>query len=173
MNGKMQDFLPRRLAVICAAVDRVLEVFIVGLLLVFVTLTFIQVVLRYLFADSILWADEICRYLFIWMVFLAAGLVVGKCKHISIEILKSFLSEGGSRILESISDILIIIFSIFLSVYGWKIISISFTVIAPATEIPMSYFQMIFIVFGVVCIYRSIIHLVALASGREPEAGKC
>jgi TRAP-type C4-dicarboxylate transport system permease small subunit len=77
------------------------------------------------------------------------------------------VSDGVVRALAGLSDVLIIVFSVFLIVYGWDIISISFTVIAPATEIPMSYFQMIFIVFGLVCIYRSIIHLVLLVRTRE------
>lgn len=167
MAGKLGDFLPRRLALFFAGVDKALEIFIVSLFAIFVLLTFIQVVLRYVFADSILWADEACRYMFIWMVFLAAGLVVGKGKHISIEMIRPLVSDGVVRGLAGLSDVLIIVFSVFLIVYGWDIISISFTVIAPATEIPMSYFQMIFIVFGLVCIYRSIIHLVLLVRTRE------
>ena len=169
MAKRMQDFLPRRLAAVLVATDKALEVFIVALFLFFVVLTFIQVVLRYVFADSISWADEISRYMFIWMVFMAAGLVVGKGKHICIEVIRPLVSDAVAKGLMFFSDIMVLVFSVFLMVYGWNIIRISFTVIAPATEIPMSYFQMIFLVFGFICVYRSLIHMVLLARTQDVE----
>lgn len=150
-------------------IDRTLESFIVGLFLFFVALTFVQVVLRYVFSSSILWADEMSRYMFIWMVLLAAGLVVGKGKHIRIEILNTFISDSFKRLLLYISDVSIIIFSVFLIIYGWNIVKISSTALSPATQIPMSYFQMIFLIFGFVSIYRALIHVILLTKTRDTE----
>jgi TRAP-type C4-dicarboxylate transport system permease small subunit len=49
------------------AINRLLFVF----LLVMTAVTFAQVCARYLFGFSIVWSEELCRYLFIWVIFIA------------------------------------------------------------------------------------------------------
>jgi TRAP-type C4-dicarboxylate transport system permease small subunit len=45
------------------------------------------VLLRYVFLHPIFWADELARYLMVWMIFLGAGKVAGNEGHVSVTIL--------------------------------------------------------------------------------------
>ena len=54
--------------------ERVLLILLAGLL-AFITLgVFIQVVLRYVFATSFLWGEELSLFAFIWCVFIGAAI---------------------------------------------------------------------------------------------------
>ena len=50
---------------------------------------FANVVLRYLTNDSLVWAEEVGRYLMIWVTFLGAGLVLRFGGHVAIEDLQN------------------------------------------------------------------------------------
>ena len=48
---------------------------------VMTTLVFVNVVARYMFNYSIIWAEEISQYLMIWIAFLGAGLALREGRH--------------------------------------------------------------------------------------------
>lgn len=60
-------------------------------------LTFAMVFWRYALNNSIVWAEEILRYIMIWGVLVGAGLTTREDQHVSRGIrLKAFLRHGGS-----------------------------------------------------------------------------
>lgn len=74
-----------------SALDRLDQAFIrmngfaVGfLLLAMLVLVFANVVLRYIFANSFGWVEEVSRYLMIWIVFLGAGLASREGMHVAV-----------------------------------------------------------------------------------------
>ncbi len=50
------------------------------------SLTFSQVVLRYLFNHPVTWIEEISRYLFVWIVFLGSATAFRAGEHIKVDI---------------------------------------------------------------------------------------
>jgi len=64
-------------------------------------MVFANVVLRYTTNDSLVWAEEISRYMMIWITFLGAGLVLRFGGHIAIEDLHDKLPGIGGRILRT------------------------------------------------------------------------
>lgn len=68
-----------------------------GLLLVFllgvmVVLSFVQVILRNLFSESLLWGEILLRHLVLWIGFLGAARATGEGRHITIDAFTRFLS---------------------------------------------------------------------------------
>lgn len=59
----------------------------------FCIICFAQVIFRYVFNNSIVWADQACRYLFCVSTFLGAALCVNEKKHTSIDILAEVLPK--------------------------------------------------------------------------------
>lgn len=51
--------------------DKAINVLLFVFLLVMTTVTFAQVCSRYMLGFSIMWSEELCRYLFIWSIFIA------------------------------------------------------------------------------------------------------
>ena len=60
---------------------------LVVLVIVMVSLSFLQVILRNFFQTGIIWADPFNRHLVLWVGFFGASLAAYKGKHITIDIL--------------------------------------------------------------------------------------
>src|SRR5262249_23626157 len=70
-----------------AAIARVAEA-LTNLMFIAVFLSFIyKIVMRYAFGDAVAWADEASVILFIWIVFIANGLVVDDRRQISFDLI--------------------------------------------------------------------------------------
>jgi C4-dicarboxylate transporter DctQ subunit len=80
-----------------AAVNRVEEALIAGILGAMTILTFVQVVLRYLFNIGILWALEADFYLFAWLVLIGLSYCVRTRAHIGVNAAVSLLPPRAQR----------------------------------------------------------------------------
>ena len=66
--------------------DKLEEIFLVSTLAFSVALIFVQVVMRYVFSNSIFWSEELARYLFIWQAWIAASFATKHSKHINLDV---------------------------------------------------------------------------------------
>lgn len=80
-----------------------------------------EVVMRYVFNSPTVWVNEISRFLQIWATYLALTYSFHKNDFIRITVIYDKVGEKGKRILDLISAIFILIFSIFVVYYGWLI----------------------------------------------------
>jgi TRAP-type C4-dicarboxylate transport system permease small subunit len=64
---------------------------------VMATLVFVNVVARYVFNFSIIWAEEVSQYLMIWIAYLGAGLALREGRHVALEMLHDRLPLALSR----------------------------------------------------------------------------
>ena len=64
---------------------------------VMATLVFVNVVTRYVFNFSIIWAEEVSQYLMIWIAYLGAGLALREGRHVAVEMLQDRLPTALSR----------------------------------------------------------------------------
>ncbi|MBM6581199.1 TRAP transporter small permease [Microvirga sp. BT689] len=67
-----------------------------------VGLSFVQVVLRYIFNNPQAWSEEVGRYLFVWITFLGSAVAFARDSHIKVDAIPALLGPAGMRI----SDIL-------------------------------------------------------------------
>lgn len=105
-----------------------------------VALIFIQVVMRYVFSNSLSWSEEVARYLFIWQTWVGASYAVRKKRHLRVEALVDRFHGTPRKILELIVLALWIFFGCFLVLKGYqltKMISLRGQVSA-ALGIPMA-----------------------------------
>jgi len=65
---------------------------------VMATLVFVNVICRYVFNFSIIWAEEVSQYLMIWIAYLGAGLALREGRHVALEMLHDRLPAPLSRI---------------------------------------------------------------------------
>ena len=77
-----------------APLDRLLNGVAAGLLAVTLTLSFLQVVARYVLAVSTPWSEEIARLAFVWAVFLGAAIGIRRDLHTRVDFLFVRLPAG-------------------------------------------------------------------------------
>lgn len=92
-------------------------------LLVFVLmslLTFVQVILRYIFNSSIVFSEELSRYLFVWLTFIGISYGVKKGSHLSVDVVFNRL-KGPARIAVNVLAMaLYIFFAVLMVVHSYK-----------------------------------------------------
>ena len=80
-----------------------------------------QVFSRYLFNHSFVWAEELVRYLMIWMVMIGAALVQSKNDHIRIDFFPMLAGPRVRRVMETGFRLCTLVFLIILIFKGIKI----------------------------------------------------
>jgi TRAP-type C4-dicarboxylate transport system permease small subunit len=129
-----------------AGLLKIEEVVIVLCSLALVAALFYQVICRYVFQIPTAWAEEIGRYMFIWLTYLGTAYAYNYSSHIQIDIIDQVLDRFKNpypkkKILNAISNIftctfLVIFLKIFIEFFI-RVIDSKQT--APTTQIPMSY----------------------------------
>jgi len=116
-------------------------ILVLGIMVVF---AFLQVVLRNVFNEGILWGDIFLRHLVLWVGFLGASLATREQKHINIDIFSRFISDRGKVVVRAVSNLFSVFICYLLADAGWTFIqdeqmmgSVIFA------DIPAWYFQII------------------------------
>jgi TRAP-type C4-dicarboxylate transport system permease small subunit len=86
-------FIARARAVIARGAQALTNLMFVAVFLAFLY----KIVMRYAAGDAVAWAEELTVVLFIWIVFLANGLVVDERRQIAFDLVYRNLSAGGQR----------------------------------------------------------------------------
>ena len=79
------------------AADRLEEAFMVVALACMTLLTFVQVVLRYVFGTGLVWSLEAVSYLFAWLVLLGMSYGARTQAHIAVDLVTSRLPPRVAR----------------------------------------------------------------------------
>lgn len=98
-----------------------------------------QVVLRYIFHSSNIWAEEFARYAFVWVVMMGSVIAMRKMKHIRIDFLIERMSPKVRKGFDLFSLIMMATFLVCLMVYGVKIFMQTGNQISAGLHIPISY----------------------------------
>jgi len=77
-----------------------------------------QVWTRYAMGSSLIWAEELCRYLLIWQTFLVLGLAYSKGEFVSLDFIPTMLSKRGKWVLRAVMAVPIIAFLALIAIYG-------------------------------------------------------
>jgi len=109
------------------------------ILLLFVVLTGLQVVMRYVFNAPLTWPEEISSMLLIWLTFLGAAAVARRNVHLRVELLEELAGERAIRALYLVFDVVILAFLIYLIVGGIELVQQLEFERTPALRIKLAY----------------------------------
>ena len=114
----------------------VIEHVIMILLIVLVSLTFVQVIFRYVLGSPLVWSEEVIRYSLIWIVLLGAGLGLKDDAHIGVEYFLELLPEKAREGFLFLNILLISAVAVFLAVVGGRFALNARGSTSPAMGIP-------------------------------------
>ena len=92
------------------ALDRVEGSLTAALLAAMTLLTFLQVVLRYVFNSGLVWALEATVYLFGWLVLIGMSHGVRTGTHIAVDVLAKHLSRRAQRAVALLGAVLVLVY---------------------------------------------------------------
>lgn len=120
--------------------DKNLEEYILVILSVVMTIViFLQVIMRYVFQNSLIWSEELAIYCFIWIVFIGTSYAVKKNTHIKIDVILIPFKEKGKDVFYIISQFIFLVFAVFLLINGYQIVEqlMEWNEESPAMRLPM------------------------------------
>ena len=92
------------------------------MMVVMTTLVFVNVVARYAFNFSIIWAEEVSQYLMIWIAYLGAGLALREGRHVALEMLHDRLPLALGRKVRMVVGGLVLAFLGAVTVLGFQFV---------------------------------------------------
>jgi TRAP-type C4-dicarboxylate transport system permease small subunit len=82
---------------------------------------FANVILRYFFAKGLVWAEELVRYLIIWMVFVGGAVAARQSNHINVDVLVNLLPDKPRLLVLRVLRVLAALFCVALCVWGARL----------------------------------------------------
>jgi len=111
---------------------------LLALLMAFITMgVFIQVVLRYAFAQSFLWGEELSLFAFIWCVFLGTAVCSWRRTHFAFDVFSEVLKGRAAAAHALIIDLCVLAVTILVVVEGWRFSQLSLQRMSPALGITL------------------------------------
>ena len=107
------------------------------MMVVMATLVFVNVITRYVFNFSIIWAEEVSQYLMIWIAYLGAGLALRQGRHVAIEMFQDRLRAPLGRALRAAIAGMILVFLAVLTVLGFQFVAFAWVQETPVLPISL------------------------------------
>ncbi len=130
----------------------IVEDFILKYVVVVMTLAiFLQVIMRYVFNNSLSWTEEFATFCFMWLTWLGASNGVKKKSHIRILLLVEKLKGKYFHFAMMAIDVVWLLFTFYLVKYGLAMVKMSYLNkrISAALELPMYVMYTAVVVGGV------------------------
>ena len=81
------------------------------------------------------WAEELTRFLHVWLLFLSIGYVIRTGSHISMDALVHVLPRTSRRVLAAISDLAFVLLLVIFLEFGFEMTGINMTQDAPSLRL--------------------------------------
>lgn len=91
------------------------------MLVLIVLIGTLQIFFRYALHSSLIWSEELMRYMFVWLSFLTASIAVREHKHISVDFLTNFTPAKVNRVFYIASRIAMLAYFYFMIPAGFAL----------------------------------------------------
>ena len=138
-----------------------------NLLAVISIVMMLQVIMRYVFNASLTWAEELCRYAFIWSAFVSIGFTIREKSILTLTFFVDILPKTIGRVVTILAKFITVVFFIVIFVYSVPMIEKIYLTNqkSPALNIPMYIVYLSIVVGSFLTIIRSVQDLVAAVKG--------
>jgi TRAP-type C4-dicarboxylate transport system permease small subunit len=120
-------------------IEKIEDLFVMYVVVIMTAAIFIQVVMRYVFNNSLSWSEEFATFCFMWLTWIGASNGVKKNTHIRILLLVEFIKGKYFKYTMIFIDSIWLLFSIYLVKNGIAMVRMSYVNhrISAALEVPM------------------------------------
>lgn len=161
-----------------AVLDRAEEIIASLCLALMVILIGMQVFNRYVLGSSLVWSEELARYLFIWAVYVGCAYATKQRSHLSVTILQNFAPRWLKLPAQLLADFATVVFCGFCVVWGIGMLRFLARTgqEAPAMDFPMYWVYLALplgmLLMAVRIIERSVLLIKGLERPPEEASGR-
>lgn len=138
------------------------ECLLMILLVLMTVVMFAQIIMRFVYRESMSWPEEFCRFCFVISGFLSIGYCIRRDKMLKVDILVGFFPDSLKRVFDLLGRVVTLIFFTYFSYYGYFAMmnSVRGGMKSPAMEVPMYVLYGSVFVGSVIGVLRQIQDLV-------------
>lgn len=120
-------------------IEKVEEYFITYLLIIMSTVIFLQIIMRYIFNNSLTWSEEFAVLTMMWMTWIGSSYGVKKNIHLRVTVFVDMLPEKYRVAAYIVIDAVWMLFSVVMIVMGTRMVKMSYLGqrMSPALDVPM------------------------------------
>jgi C4-dicarboxylate transporter DctM subunit len=151
---------------------RVLEK-VVGILLILgltaiVVLMTMQIINRYFVRNPFVWTEELCRYIFVWITIMGAGLALRRFELVGVHFVLDKLPRTVQILIRVVGLLGITLFIFILTRFGVKLLmtAVKGKTLSPALQLPMHIVYLIFPIGGTIMFVFAIACIVEVLMGK-------
>ncbi len=132
-----------------------------------------QIISRFIFKHSIIWANEASCFLFVYVVFMGAFILIRDNGFIRMDLIQSKIPKKGRFIYDLILQILVIVYAFVFLIFGFQFAQRNSIQVSGAMHLPMNVVYSIMPVSGFFMIIYSLRNIVRhiRTHGGEKEGG--
>lgn len=148
--------------------DKLWEILIIALLFGILALAFVQVICRYVLGSPLTWSEAICRYMYVWMVFVGSAVVMRGEGHLTLTFFLDRMSHKIQRSMRVAANLLIlfILILIFLK-EGIYLTKLTSTQISATIRITLNWVYVAIPVGGLLMGLNTVRKTIKLFTGKE------
>ena len=104
-------------------------------------LLFLQFVMRRIFNNSLVWSEELARYIFVWMIYIGISYGAKMKQHIKLEMLIHVMPKKIQIYFVIFAEILFLAYAAFIVYASWDLVhrQIILGSVSPALGIPYAF----------------------------------
>lgn len=142
-------------------INKTVEWFSIGLVIVMVLLVLWQIVARYLLNSPSSFSEALTRYLFVWLVLVTSTYAFGSRDHMYVSALNDRLRGKTRTVVNILIEVLTILFAACVMVFGGSIIArMQMVSLDSSLHIPMGIVYAIIPVCGVIIVFYCICNII-------------
>lgn len=150
------------------------ETICICLMSVMTIIIFIQVVMRYVFQNSLSWSEELARYCFIWLIYIGVAYGCKLMKHIKIDAALYLFPKKARPFVVIFGEALVLMFAVYIVVTGISLTykQFLFEKVSPALGLPLQYVNAAPVAGFALVAVRQIQNILKLSEELEKNRGK-
>lgn len=153
---------------IVKALEKVVGLFlIIGLVTIIVLMT-MQIINRYFVRNPFVWTEELCRYIFVWITIMGAGLALRRFELVGVHFILDKIPSKIQTLIRVLGLLAITLFIFILTRYGFKLLmtAVKGRTLSPALQLPMHIVYLIFPIGGTIMFIFAIACIVEVLMGK-------
>ena len=145
---------------ILVTLDKIEDTVLISMFMAMVGIIFFQVIMRYVFNNSLTWSEELGKFLFVWLSWLGISIGHRRKEHIKITLLVDKLPYKLKQLSEALTELILIVICGITMYYGVVMMNIQINVPYAGIKISTAWGYLSLVLGCGIFIIRSIAYFI-------------
>ncbi len=147
--------------------DQVMDLLVTIAMIGIAVICVVQIISRYIFKQAIVWANEASCFLFVYVVFMGAFILVRDQGFICMDLIQSKIPKKGRFLYDLFLQVLVVVYAAVFVIFGTQFAARNSIQVSSAMHLPMNLVYSIIPFSGCLMILYSLKNIIAHIAGHK------